>query len=542
MSKKRGGEVRFAVPKGRANPSVVSGQGHSVVSATHSWNVQRFSRRSQQARQDSEHRVDPLRESARPSVDRLVQTDGGPLCHSVQCQTASVCLPSGRSRRMEGRRAKHRLVGSRSLRVSSDSAPKASGQKGATRETKTHSRCTFLAGADLVSRADGIGRTTNPTQLKERGPVSTQVPGSSRKPGSAQPSRVEVVQLALAAQGASTQITDLVPRSVRRSTSTVYDTYWKRWVSWCERHMVNATSPSRMDFANFLAFLGQTLKLSVASVRCHRAAISTTIKQAGGPSFSEDQLLKDVTKALALDCVTTARRVPLWDLSLVLKSLSVDPYEPINSSSLKFLTYKTIFLLTLALGRRGSEIHGLSGLSGDTRFEQDGSVSVRFLPEFLAKNQNPGQSNKPLIVKSLSSIGDREDVDISLCPVRALRAYLERSKSVRHKRLRRLFVSLNSNYEKDLSKATLARWLVETIKLAYAKAGSIPLSTRPHELRAIAASLAAAHNIALNAILDAAFWKTENTFINFYLRDISARDESGCRRLPVVVAAQQVLQ
>jgi integrase len=297
-----------------------------------------------------------------------------------------------------------------------------------------------------------------------------------------------------------------------------------------------------MDFANFLAFLGQTLKLSVSSVRCHRAAISTTIKQAGGPSFSEDQLLKDVTKALALDCVTTARRVPLWDLSIVLKALSTDPFEPILSVPLKFLTYKTIFLLTLALGRRGSEIHGLSGLSGDTRFEQDGSVSVRFLPEFLAKNQNPEHSHKPLTVKSLLSLGDQEDVDITLCPVRALKAYLERSKSVRHRSLRRLFVSLNAGYEKDLGKATLARWLVETIKLAYAKAGLDPLSTRPHEIRAIAASLAASHNVALAAILDAAYWKSENSFISFYLRDISSRDESGRRRLPVVVAAQQVLR
>jgi hypothetical protein len=297
-----------------------------------------------------------------------------------------------------------------------------------------------------------------------------------------------------------------------------------------------------MEFANFLAFLGQTLKLSVASVRCHRAAISTTIKQAGGPSFSEDQLLRDVTKALALDCITTARRVPLWDLSVVLNCLRGDPFEPIDTISMKFLSYKTVFLLTLALGRRGSEIHGLSGLSGDTRFERDGSMSVRFLPEFLAKNQSPDQPHKPLVIHSLKKVGSLDEVDITLCPVRALEVYLKRSKSIRSSGLRRLFVSLNANYEKDISKATLARWVVETIKLAYSKAGSTPLSTKPHELRAIAASLAAAHNVALSSILDAAFWKSENTFINFYLRDISARDESGIRRLPVVVAAQQVLR
>jgi hypothetical protein len=55
----------------------------------------------------------------------------------------------------------------------------------------------------------------------------------------------------------------------------------------------------------------------VSSVRCHGAAFASSIKQIGGPSGFEVQLLRDVTKRRALYCVTFVRRVPGWDLSIV---------------------------------------------------------------------------------------------------------------------------------------------------------------------------------------------------------------------------------
>ena len=115
--------------------------------------------------------------------------------------------------------------------------------------------------------------------------------------------------------------------------------------------------------------------------------------------------------------------------------------------------------MTLASGRRCSEVHALSGLPSDVAFEPDGSVSLRFLPEFLAKNQLPGVPSPVILIKFLSSILCPDDEDCLLCPVRALRLYRRRSNPLRAVSQRRLFISINPDYNRDISKVTLGRWL-----------------------------------------------------------------------------------
>ena len=66
-------------------------------------------------------------------------------------------------------------------------------------------------------------------------------------------------------------------------------------------------------------------------------------------------------------------------------------------------------------------------------------------------------------------------------------------------------------------------------------------SFRVHEIRAWASSLAFAHSIRLSAILESAFWKSQGTFIDFYLRDVSRLREDGSRGIQSLVAAQSVL-
>ena len=175
-------------------------------------------------------------------------------------------------------------------------------------------------------------------------------------------------------------------------------------------------------------------------------------------------------------------------------------------------------------------------------FEPDGSVSLRFLPEFLAKNQVPGEPSPVIFIKPLSSILCPDDEDRLLCPVRALRLYRRRSKPLRAVSQRRLFISLNPDYNRDVSKVTLARWLTGVIQKAYEKVGGCnELSARAHEIRAWATSLAFAHSLLLTAIMEAAFWKSQGTFIEFYLRDVSRLREDGSRGIQSLVAAQSVL-
>jgi integrase len=49
-----------------------------------------------------------------------------------------------------------------------------------------------------------------------------------------------------------------------------------------------------------------------------------------------------------------------WDLSLVLRAIMEEPFEPIERASLKNITLKMVFLVALATAQRRSELHALS--------------------------------------------------------------------------------------------------------------------------------------------------------------------------------------
>ena len=138
---------------------------------------------------------------------------------------------------------------------------------------------------------------------------------------------------------------------------------------------------------------------------------------------------------------------PEWNPALVLSALTKPPFEPLDQASDQLLTWKTVFLIALASGKRRGEIHAFehARLQRTTGWTQ---VTVRSL-SFISKTQILGKGPKcvlsctnPALDRHLSN-GMAEDR--LLCPVRALRFYLERSMPWReHKRL--LFVSFKTLY------------------------------------------------------------------------------------------------
>ena len=140
-------------------------------------------------------------------------------------------------------------------------------------------------------------------------------------------------------------------------------------------------NPSAPELASFLIFLSDKHRLSASTVKGYRSAISTTIRQCGGPDLGNAHLLHDVARGLSLRAVRQPRRILSWDLFVVLDALRRPPFEPLHSVPFKFLTVKTAFLLSLAPGRRRSEIHALSGAKHDIAFLKDKSIQLKFLPE-----------------------------------------------------------------------------------------------------------------------------------------------------------------
>jgi hypothetical protein len=349
---------------------------------------------------------------------------------------------------------------------------------------------------------------------------------------------LETLRSALRSSGSSDRVIDLVCQARRSGTEAVYGHKWAKWLAWCKDQGVQPTHPSSAELAEFLAWLSADQGLAASTVRGYRSAVSTTVRQLGGSGFSDDQLLRDLSRALLLKEARSPRRVPMWDLFLVLSVLRSAPFEPLSQAPLKLLTFKTVFLLALASSRRRSEVHALSGSASDIAFEPDGSATLRFLPEFLAKNQTPGFPSPVLRIRSLAGFLTEGDADSCLCPVRSLRLYLDRTRSRRSAPLRRLFLSLNEDYRKDVSAGTISRWISDTVVLAYktSLAETPASSPRAHELRALASSAAFLQSCPLRQVLDAAFWRSENPFIHHYLRDLRRARADGSYGISFVAA------
>ncbi|KAL8614126.1 hypothetical protein ACOMHN_026343 [Nucella lapillus] len=63
---------------------------------------------------------------------------------------------------------------------------------------------------------------------------------------------------------------------------------------------------------------------------------------------------------------------------------------------------------------------------------------------------------------------------------------------------------------------------------------------RAHEVRSIAASVAFQYSLSLKIVLEAAYWRSENPFINFYLRDFRAKRAEGTKGISFVAASVPV--
>ena len=112
--------------------------------------------------------------------------------------------------------------------------------------------------------------------------------------------------------------------------------------------------------------------------------------------------------------------------------------------------------------------------------------------------------------------------DKSLCPARALKAYLNKTKSMR-KGKALLFVSLREGYSKDITRITISQWIKQTIHTCYQFSDMTDQQVtrvRAHDVRAMAASLAFKGGISLEQVLSSCYWRSHNTFTNFYVKDI----------------------
>ena len=231
-------------------------------------------------------------------------------------------------------------------------------------------------------------------------------------------------------QGFSVEVAERIAAPQKSSTRTIYKSKWALFEKWCRENSVDFSTPSVKQVSDFLMYLYQDLSSRPSTIDGYRTAIVDTL----GPAGHHISQSSDLNRLLSRDHPKSSRNLPKWNLSVVLNELTKSPFEPMKDTDLKHLTLKTAFLLALASGKHHSKIHAwvANKVSNQGQWEK---VAFFHSPDFIAKNQlarECSESVSPVTIPALTTIVDRQfKQDRTLCLVRALRYYLDRTKDLR---------------------------------------------------------------------------------------------------------------
>ncbi len=377
-------------------------------------------------------------------------------------------------------------------------------------------RGTILAYQDLVPRADAPRDSPSLADSSEEGSTDSETghlmaPASRPLETSCLIPRRDAEVLGDLPQ----EVVDTITSARAPSTRHAYALKWNLFVEWCSSHRED---PRRCPIRVVLSFLQQGLerRLSPSTLKVYVAAIAANHDPVEGKSVGKhDWVVRFLRGARRLN-PPRPPSIPSWDLSLVLGALQQGPFEPLQTVEPKFLSMKTLLLLALASIKRVGDLHAFSVDDSCLQFgPADSQIILRPRLGYVPKVPTTPFRDQVVSLQALPP----EEADLALallCPVRALRHYVDRTQSFRTSD--QLFVCHGGRQKGNaISKQRMAHWIVDAITLAYQAQGvPCPFRLRAHSTRSVASSWALAHGASLTDICRAAGWATPNTFARLY--------------------------
>ena len=527
--------VMGTVQTSRTNILVVGETPNLPDSSIHQGSREHSSRHSKQERSDHPDRVDSSPRRVFTDLEVVGSPDGGPLRHQPDKEVAPLLLSTFGPHVDRNGRHVARLVQHGRLCLS----PICHGEKGAEQiqtveQLQDDSNCPVVATEGVVSGPSVPSVRTSKDSSSQAGPSFTAPSkGQTQKPPHASVSRLETMQGLAKHKDLSKIVSKAIFESRRPSTNNLYQRRWATYVAWCRSRKLSASRPTINSICEFLIFLFEEKKLAVDTIRCYRSTLHSVLRHTG-IKINKNEDVKDVIRSLKLRAPIKNPRVVHWNLDVVLKFLTSDKFEPLNQSSLLNLTRKTFILLALALAKRISELQALSRSVG---FCKEGAL-VSLAWDFRAKNDTKCKDlGRNFLIKELGSLVGQEE-EALLCPVRALKAYLDRTKPLVGQNMSRLFVSPRKPTN-AASKNALTCLTKDLIREAHERLQPelLPiLKVRTHELRGVSTSVAFKKNLSLQSVMEAAQWRCHSVFASHYLKDVELKYED-CRTLgPLLVA------
>jgi integrase len=540
-------EVSLIVHKGSGDSPVGSGTRHYSQGEAYSGPTECGSRFAQQIPSGVADRMVTQPQGISGIVPCLGHSPDRSLCHEIQQQATDVHVSHAGSHGISGRLSVTEVGRDVGLRLPSCCNHTSGSSQGTDRRGTASLNSTKLASPKVVSaNVRAVGRATAGSPVVVGFAAATTQQGDPQSCGQAQPSRLDVMQESLVEAGFSHGTASRIAAPQRSSTLSVYQSKWRRYCNWCDARSADPLKTTPPVMAEFFLELFQS-GLAPGTVEGYRSAISHTFKNTGNWDVGANAQLTSLINNMYQQKPKVRPSAPEWDLTFVLQQLTEPPFEPMSLASLEHITLKTVFLLAFASGRRRGEIHALQD-KGLTHSRDWTEVTIHTSPDFVAKTHIPRKgttSMVPLTIPALKRIlGPNMQEDRLLCPVRALRYYLDKTQPIRGTRTR-LFIAYKKGHKGDIAVTTIASWIKRAIIRAYQRPSRSSVqqfypTAHAHQLRSLAASWAAAGAIPFEDIMTACQWKSPTTFTSYYLCDMTAV-RANMLTLGPIVAAQSVV-
>ncbi|CAM4650934.1 unnamed protein product [Leuciscus chuanchicus] len=243
-------------------------------------------------------------------------------------------------------------------------------------------------------------------------------------------------------------------------------------------------------------------------------SIEIEIISSGGGRYGYDRSLKRYD--LGISGIMLVFSITQFIISICISGFACKVTCNRGSTVVNVALNQTALLLALASIKRVGDLQAFSVDESCLEFAPDFShVVLRPRPGYVPKV--PTTPFRDQVVNLQALPPEEADPALALlCPVLALRCYIDRTQSFRTSD--QLFVCYGGQQKgKAVSKQRLAHWLVDAIVRAYESQDvPCPPRLRAHSTRSVTSSWALAQGASLTDICRAAGWATPNTFARFY--------------------------
>ena len=327
------------------NSDMVQPQQCHTQSKTCTWVPQCDSGRPLKEESDPKHRMVPVSTSLQTNFQDMGESPSGPFCNQTEHKTSLICLSDPGSSGL-GCRRPERSMGEPGCLHLSPNRPTAQG-------------CTKTPVTNLQATSDRPRLAIKTVVLGPSGNVSGRATTASSNSNPSQTTNEQP----FSRQPSLPQPPCLVSRSCRGGrenccSSKALKKSHLLLKMVCFPTMVHGTTGGLWEslYRRHLQLFLVSFYWCPSTIEGYRTAIADTL----GDSNLHISSNTDIARLIASfyrDKPKKSRLLPKWNVSLVLHKLTQPPFEPQEECTLKLLTWKTVFLLALASGKRRSEIH-----------------------------------------------------------------------------------------------------------------------------------------------------------------------------------------